>query len=121
MTPDALAKLSPEQKGNRIAIIMGWKWRVMPAKAHAVTDQMWVYPVNGGYTHKRPDYLNDLNACHEFENTLNPPPMDREQDREDDDPRWVMFEHHLSMICPMGTFIHATAAQRADAFLLPVG
>ena len=60
-----------------------------------------------------PDYLNDLNACHEMENHLT-----SEQQEE--------YDYQLSEICAPITGeswmkIHATAAQRGEAFLKTIG
>ena len=56
-----------------------------------------------------PDYLNDLNACHEFEEkliALGPPALDT-------------YEIFLSAICARAgnRIFRATAAQRCEAFL----
>jgi hypothetical protein len=56
-----------------------------------------------------PDYLNDLNAMHEAEKVLI---LDCE---------WATYLDRLSVIVAEGSLVHATAAQRAEAFLRTVG
>lgn len=67
--------------------------------------------------HNLPNYLGDLNEMAGAELMLNPPPMDRETDRANDSEEWKCYEHELAMACPMGTWIRATARQRALAFV----
>jgi hypothetical protein len=59
------------------------------------------------FAHNTPDYLNDLNAMHEAEKML-PSPS-----------HWISYSSFLEPLCQdsVGFFIHATAAQRAEAFL----
>lgn len=64
-------------------------------------------------TKRYPDYLHDLNAMHEAEGILSP------ADQMD-------FSYHLKeLACPITgedwMAIHATAAQRAEAFLRTIG
>ena len=56
-----------------------------------------------------PDYLNDLNAMHEAEKVLI---LDCE---------WANYLDHLLVIVAEGSLVHATAAQRAEAFLRTIG
>jgi hypothetical protein len=61
--------------------------------------------------HRRlPDYLNDLNACHEFEKTLTPGQFDN-------------YREHLMNDCLQrgSSPWVATAAQRSEAFLRALG
>lgn len=61
-----------------------------------------------------PDYLNDLNACHEAEKVLTP----------EQQARYAMTLHEYHGI-PLAAFWHrvicSTAAQRAEAFLRTLG
>lgn len=50
------------------------------------------------------DFLNDLNAMHKVEKVLTADQRDT----------YIIW---LARICPLGTFIFSTAAQRAEAFL----
>ena len=53
-----------------------------------------------------PDYLNDLNAMHEAERTMGDPQL------------WDEYQSYLSdAMRNIGWIYHATAAQRAEAFL----
>ena len=59
------------------------------------------------FNHDRPDYLNDLNAMHEAEKVLT-------------NEHWETYAGHLAELHqPLASFrfLHATAAQRAEAFL----
>src|ERR1051325_9313746 len=69
--------------------------------------------------HRIPDYLSDLNAMHEAENVLT-------------DEQQVIYAEWLCGVCGCGgryvwvakhvsTELHATAAQRAEAFLRTLG
>ncbi len=57
-----------------------------------------------------PDYLNDLNAMHEAEKTIRPKDTPTPHGWE----KWDEYEKRLSDLCGDD---HATAAQRAEAFL----
>jgi hypothetical protein len=71
------------------------------------TRKFWVSP------HRKrgelPDYLNDLNAMHEAEKVLI---LDCE---------WATYLDRLSVIVAEGSLVHATSAQRAEAFLRTIG
>jgi hypothetical protein len=57
-----------------------------------------------------PDYLNDLNAMNDAEKTLTPGP-------------WHTYEYKLKRVTERDgvSFVHATASQRAEAFLRTLG
>lgn len=55
-----------------------------------------------------PDYLNDLNACHEMEKALS---LDQK----------IQYDKHLAEHPDVGFTWGATAAQRAEAFLRTIG
>jgi len=58
-----------------------------------------------------PDYLNDLNAMNEVEEMLRPP-------HQPDFVLWLKYsEQILPQICGERVAVHASAAQRAEAFL----
>lgn len=70
-------------------------------------------PMKGAET---PDYLNDLNAMHEAEKTLAPIKIRRYVGE-----LWfTMCEDNVAGQMEIGT-IHATARQRAEAFLRTIG
>lgn len=104
MTREELARLTPEEKRVKIAEVCGWK-------LHMDTPfQRWLRPpdyvMSCGVL---PDYLNDLNAIHEAEEKLT-----WEQ-------KFVMHDHLCLKLVPIDEMTwRATAAQRADAFLLCV-
>jgi len=98
--------------------------RIAIAKACGWTVQ-YEFPYNRGYPPNTPtkgvpctplpDYLNDLNAMHEAEKVLE----GNEQPEFD-------YVHWLDKIVPESqhpdwALIHATAAQRAEAFLRTIG
>ncbi len=60
-------------------------------------------------THGVADYLNDLNAMHEAEKTIRKPGL----------ALWCDYARTLRRVCDVSLYsdIHATAAQRAEAFL----
>ena len=100
--------MSPEQQRIKIAEVRGWK----PYKP--ITDEGWPLlmtppkkPNEEGWLEPIPNYLNDLNAMHEAESTLNLN-------------QWDAYESHLkSITAQAGIYspIRAAAAQRAEAFL----
>ena len=87
---------------QRIAIAEACGWFFM--------DDSWHYP-NGAKAITTPDYLNDLNAMHDAEKVLTRYPQT------------VTYYQTLSKIVGYLTFefAHATAAQRAEAFLRTIG
>ena len=61
-----------------------------------------------GYIVDLPDYLFDLNACHEMVETL----------RKEDDSKWYDFRKHLMDECgSVMNAIQATERQRCEAFI----
>lgn len=116
--------MSDDQKRIRIAKGCGWK----------ESDELWISPSGSKFARKRsygapiedweilPDYLNDLNEMHEAEKTFLPCETDqyvrylwpivadfwREQGK-----RTELFDQESIAFA----IAHATARQRADAFL----
>ena len=90
---------------QRIAIAEACGWTRL--RSHPLSR--WLSP-HGGSWYDAPNYLNDLNAMHEAENVLN-------------EIQGFIFSDHLFRILNssegVSEFmkIHATAAQRAEAFL----
>ena len=107
-----LTDLTPEQKRIAIAEACGYvnvhkfdKWK----EGGPMRDGTLIGDETGKRPRRRayiPDYLNDLNAMHEAEKTLT-----AEQ--------WHEYDRLMPLRDPQK--IHATAAQRADAFLLATG
>jgi hypothetical protein len=102
--------MKPEQINIAIAKacgfkLQGWSHRQMP---------YWTDP--NGHLSSVPNYCDDLNAMHEAEGGM------RSHDR-------PTYQHQLDKICATSKdphcscwdFIHATASQRAEAFLRTLG
>lgn len=109
MNTEQLSKLNPEEKRVAIAEACRWTGLRVCGKWRKLRGRLPGYP-NGGLC-KPPDYLNDLNAMAEVEATLT-------------DRQWLAYQEALHQTSPpdpsfsVKHYIHATAAQRADAFLL---
>jgi hypothetical protein len=118
--------MTPEQQRIAIAEACGWKNHdhpdVMQFKQGWTMPEKWCMDPKGvlRFNHDRPNYLNDLNAMHDAENVLGILERGTYQNilglacggiREDDGGHFV--SHRES--------IHATAAQRAEAFLRTIG
>jgi hypothetical protein len=88
-----------DKEQQRIAIAQECGWKQIP-------DGRW--KLDGKVEQFLPDYLNDLNAMHEAEKVL-------KEDSEAAFRGWLWLAHgQPEMRCKI---IHATAAQRAKAFL----
>jgi hypothetical protein len=109
--------MNPEQQRIAIAEICGWRL----VEDNPDFEPYWEEPKGnmiavGSAMHRLPDYLSDLNAMHEAEKILG-------------DNQMMGFRGELvEMMRPKYGFesacllaIHATAAQRAEAFLRTVG
>lgn len=95
--------MNTEQKRIKIVEACGWRY----------LDSRPGYPrgiAKDGVTHELPDYFNDLNAMHEAEKVLTEKGVNT----------WWAYVDHLNRNnpTPFGheTAVHATAAQRAEAF-----
>jgi len=86
---------------QRIAIAEACGWHsIIKTKGVKKGQAIWPHTVV-----ELPDYLNDLNACHEMEKALNKK-------------QWNDYGDYLErMIDPVKNWIHATAEQRSKAFL----
>ena len=109
--------MSPEKQRIKIAEACGWRCAKHVAEFDKIHATMcWIKPsADEWQTQELPDYLNDLNAMHEAEKVLT-------QDRMIDYSRHV--GKTVTMYLPASRaawmdfrLIHATAAQRAKAFL----
>jgi hypothetical protein len=118
-------ELSPEEKRVRIAEACGW---TINRVARLITRNKITVQFHRGETAEDylPDYLGDLNAMHEAEKVIcHPMPGDLNGDL---NARATAFGDILSEICwrdridgkHWGLREHATAAQRADAFLAAI-
>ncbi len=95
--------MTPEEQRITIARACGWKSSPIDAQ-HFTT----AWEKDGHLCFQVPNYLNDLNACHEAEKTLN------------HSQQWDYMQS-LRLIRELGdggwTECHAPAAQRCEAFL----
>lgn len=106
--------MSPEAQRIKIAKACGWKF--IADYCHGEDqppDYTTVTPDGRHLCGHYPDYLNDLNACREFEGAiiaLGPPALDT-------------YEDFLLAICTRAgnRIFRATAAQRCEAFLKTIG
>jgi len=101
--------MNPEQQRIAIAKACGWTnigWNGV------YQDWLGSRPNEGRDTYPIPDYLNDLNAMHEAEKTLNV-----------SDEQITYWQNTLQLVCDRHNTITlmATAAQRAEAFLRAIG
>ena len=103
--------MTPEQQRIAIAEACGWQWKSRMKDSIRVWSKP---PLMVYYDCGLPDYLNDLNAMHEVEKTLNATLLNSyrrllylvvldDQVNTSNEPAW------------------ATAAQRAEAFLRATG
>ncbi len=116
--------MKPEAQRIAVAEACGWKFAKIRKGSCGgdVCESVWFKPgfepseqTADWITHNGridpPDYLNDLNAMHEAEKVLRPV-------------QWVSYWSFLEpIVCrPYNTSIlHATATQRAEAFLRTLG
>lgn len=95
--------MTPETQ--RIAIAEACGWRGIPPE-----DPLW-WKKGDDRQHVTglPDYLNDLNAMHEAESKMTP--------MQQIDYSTFLMRKHDGLTTQVFECIHATAAQRAEAFL----
>ena len=104
MNREQWAKLTDEEKRVKVAELCGYTCRIksegsvigVPKDADSA---FWMLEV--------PDYLNDLNAMHEVENEMTKNNA-------------LQYQYHLAQLLPatIWNLTRATAAQRAEAFVL---
>lgn len=105
--------MSPEKQRIAIAEVCGWKpYRYEDG---GIRWYIGIHHENSVSLENLPDYLNDLNACHEMEESLS------ESQRHDYASKLARYFKELY---PLGYYfitdfdmIHATAPQRCEAFL----
>ena len=94
---------------QRIAIAEACGWTQIESCTCCDGVSRGYQPTPGAHKKHLPDYLNDLNAMHEAEKVLT-----KEQ-----------AEKYVTILClqvqPTPQLYHATAAQRAEAFLRTIG
>ena len=96
--------MTPEQQRVKIAEACGWRCAKHVAEFDKIHATMcWIKPsADEWQTQELPDYLNDLNAMHEAEKVLTYEQFD---------------EYYVQLAMKMVRPFHATATQRAEAFL----
>ena len=104
--------MSPEQQRIAIAEACGWTIHRTQAEIFSNCGHRFSAPLGSSVftgRHALPSYLDDLNAMHEAEEALTP-----EQEAE-----------YVTTLClevqPEPRLYHATASQRAEAFLKTIG
>jgi hypothetical protein len=91
------------REAQRIAIAEAGGWERTEDRAW----NLWKKGCDVQHLDCLPDYLNDLNAMHEAEKTF-----------DDCEIRWGAYKSQLFVLLePHRHYLHATAAQRAEAFL----
>ena len=93
-----------EQMRIKIAEACGWS-RVTGSYLDVYKTPTGIGP-RGGDIVKLPNYPYDLNACHEMEKVLRKRPL-----------LWQKYVDTLNETLSIDDAIHATAAQRCEAFL----
>ena len=76
-----------------------------------------LYRTENGWGYDCPNYCNDLNAMHEAERAL----IAGFEDEPESSELWSDFQTNLIIACPAYLSYHATARQRAEAFLRTIG
>jgi hypothetical protein len=110
--------MTPEEQRIAIAEACGWtvkRWTDGEGNSVVGLLPPGVEKTSSSFRHS-PDYLNDLNAMHEAEGMLL---AKCGNDPQDD--LWVDYLANLLMAAPLCLREHATAAQRAEAFLKTIG
>jgi hypothetical protein len=93
--------MTPEQQRIAIAEACGWT----DIRKQKIGNDRNLWGTKDGQRNRIPDYPGDLNAMHEAEKVLT-----SEQEKE--------YAYQLEAVCcPRDYGWHATAAQRAEAFL----
>ena len=119
MTHEEWIKLTPDEQRIKVAELCGWVAHIDDFDKECVCV-WWSNPLGNkavapGVGHL-PDYLNDLNAMHEAESLF----VQHDGCVWGDD--WERYCKELSKICtlaePANCLMRATAAQRAEAFVL---
>lgn len=103
--------MTPEAQRIAIAEACGWHCDNCDEPPSVCQGCIWTEDSS----RRIPDYLNDLNACHEMEKVLRDAYNPAKSSPQD----WVIFCLNLGEIEEEP--IHATAAQKAEAFLKCLG
>jgi hypothetical protein len=114
--------MTPLKQRIAIAEACGWKWVGSPEQVAATygftMPEKWVVDPNGAlqFPHNTPDYLNDLNAMHDAEKVL-------KHQQWPDYWNWLFVASTRQSGTEKAEYkvAHASAAQRAEAFLRTIG
>ena len=104
--------MKPEQQRIAIAEACGWT-EIEPCTCYDGVSRGYE-PTPGAHKKHLPDYCNDLNAMHDAEKVLI-------GDEPENSELWCDFQTNLVIACQAYLSYHATAAQRAEAFLRTIG
>jgi hypothetical protein len=110
MTHEEWIKLTPKEQQIKVAELCGWHDM---ATGYFLRGSEQIYKLLGNLEKQRtrmpvPDYLNDLNAMHGAEMSL-----------KDKGTYMIMLEAVVGdTVCRNWRLTHATAAQRAEAFVM---
>jgi hypothetical protein len=108
--------MTPDQQQIAIATACGWT-EIRRQRLYAGDQDLWGNKLIGGDKHRNrlPNYIGDLNACHEMEKVLTDKGVNA----------WWSYVAFINRHnpTPFGseTAVHATAAQKCKAFLLVFG
>jgi hypothetical protein len=113
--------MTPDEQRIAIAKICGWTDIRPLQRLYAGDQDLWGTKLIGGDKHRNrlPDYLGDLNACHEMEKMLTYEQAEIFEDELCDVAKSA--NDVLENPTPWRFVFHATAAQRAEAFLRTLG
>jgi len=110
-------KLTDEQMRVKIAEAMGWEYHPGCVGPSSVVVNPWRRPKPLRYEAHPPDYLNDLGAMHEAEKTLTEEQCCKYQDYLTDTKTKEALTSSAPVFPCACFWFHATARQRAIAFL----
>jgi hypothetical protein len=108
--------MTPEAQRTALLKHLGWTSRMVPSDEDVIKQgydefrHTWWYNPEGELA-TPPDLLNDLNAMHEVEETIL-----------SDHAQWCAYTVELEILLEdIGPLIHATAAQKSEAYLKAIG
>ena len=105
--------MTDQQINAAIAEACGWGWF-----QKVCTGELLGKPIKEqGPLRSILDYCTDLNAMHEAENML----IEGFEDEPESSELWSDYQTNLIIACPAYLSYHATARQRAEAFLRTLG
>lgn len=105
--------MKPERQRIAIAEACGWDRKSAERGFTVVVRREFDGFMYNQISEKCPHYIGDLNAMHEAENVLNTPVHMQKH-------AWNNYKAMLEMMTK-GSAFHATASQRAEAFLKTLG